>query len=1173
MRYPSKLSRTSLLFTTCIVLLLQGAPSSADDAAVAEIPASNSPSDDSGRKGNSSDSSRKESEAKSSDKDKKDKDDEKSSAEKREAAKKISRESTGFDVVAAPLFDPKTSSPECVAAMTAMQVAQVHLKFALAEFGNVAAYDSAEWELLRATRHLAEARYSKSADQDQVQALQEALQGLTRQVSEARTVARGTLAGSFPLIRGFGLELVEDEELQVHAYPLANVARRTAVANALTKMVKAAPSDPLDVLILLPGGHSEQPEPASLEAMVESEAPQAFTAAPHLSLFPAEWRSHVDRMPVWDAPDAAFDPICRQFLKSVRRDPNLHGVLVVMLREFSDEGSDSWVQAKSRAYGASALKKADEDPDDLEADKVRMTEGLARDKSRFTLPIIGAIGLLLLIAMTLHATALRRMSSLLRNWQNLIAIPLLGFVIGLVLAPSIVFALGSTMPAPRTDVWLGAWWPCAAGALTLILPAGVFRLAAGSIGRYVPAMSCHGRWGASFVPVALGSSGAWLWAACYALDAGCIPVVIANATAAALLVYCFGRAIDLADAFPIGLSPIVLILALAYGAAAFAGSAVGLASVAALAGVVTAVHAIPARWRAAIPAVVGGATPPPQPSGHGVPRTLEQLTLALQAPIYQPPPVIETLRAALMPRDGEGSLWIGLVGPSAAGKTSAARHLIRELEDSEKELKVLSGRCTEDSTPYQPFREALADIGVPTAFIAARMQGGGMTGVFDRLADEIIPFWDFFSGYRDDDDDEDDEANRGELFTAVTNALHTLSQDHRVVLFLDDVQWIDEGSAALLKHLKESFAPSGDSPPIILLGGRDSATMEQLEMEDAVFSITPPSAAEQMRILEGSLGIQRASARLLVQSMGVLSHEAGGMFWLIRAVQELIANDGLVTTSRGFGLKPHYLQRGQLPVPAAMRAKLVEALRKSAQYRPVLECAALLGEEFRVDDLAECLRSDRLELLQVLRHLDQELQLVRDLPHDQECYAFSSAFILEIVREDLGVGSSPGRPPSKIARELHARIGEVLERRKPRTAELTCRIARHYYKAGGSCAKEALEHCLKAARLARLRRELKEARRFLSMAEHSARRAKCPTEVQHERLLLDAAEAHANGRNVVQAAEAVLKSIVENEQNDRECLAAAVILCRDAARETGDARWSEQLRMLEGRLRKSSQKT
>ena len=80
---------------------------------------------------------------------------------------------------------------------------------------------------------------------------------------------------------------------------------------------------------------------------------------------------------------------------------------------------------------------------------------------------------------------------------------------------------------------------------------------------------------------------------------------------------------------------------------------------------------------------------------------------------------------------------------------------------------------------------------------------------------------------------------------------------------------------------------------------------------------------------------------------------------------------GKTESPNGFQLKPSFLNTRQLPVPDEMRAKLGEALRASGQYLPVLECAALLGATFRVNDVAETLGMGRLFLLQILRHLEQ----------------------------------------------------------------------------------------------------------------------------------------------------------------------------------------------------------
>jgi hypothetical protein len=448
-----------------------------------------------------------------------------------------------------------------------------------------------------------------------------------------------------------------------------------------------------------------------------------------------------------------------------------------------------------------------------------------------------------------------------------------------------------------------------------------------------------------------------------------------------------------------------------------------------------------------------------------------------------------------------------LVGPSAAGKTAAARHLIAELQSADANVLVLMGRCAEDGAPYHPFREAFTELGLSAGLIAAHARGGEVNSVFERLADEFIPFWDFFSA---DSDDESEEASRTDLLAAVTNALHAVTRRQHVVLFVDDVQWIDEGSAAVLKHLHENFGPGSESRLTVIVAGRDPLPLERLGLQAFICSLTPPSVAEQIRILDRSLGIEKSSARRLINALGVLSHETGAMFWLIRAVRELASDNAFTPTPRGFVLKSQYLRPGRLPVPAAMRAQLAQALRASGQYQPVLECAALLGEKFRVDELAECLSLDRLKLLQILRHLDQELQLVRDLPHDPDCYAFSSTFMLEIVREELGVGrvrSQLKTVPSKIAREWHARIASVLEQREPRTSQLAYRIAQHYFAAGTAYAAQSMTHCLAAARIARKQRAFPDARRYLVMAEQSARWAQKTGDFAAERRRIDADEA------------------------------------------------------------------
>ncbi len=619
------------------------------------------------------------------------------------------------------------------------------MKFAVAEQGNLAAFARATQSLDDAKSKITKVGRNDSTQAEILNITASSVDGFQGEAARLQETAAETLFGRFPLIRAFGIDPTEDEEFQIHSYTTSGVAERRAVASALTKIAKSASSDPLNVIILVPGATESERVSEGLAELVDSEAPQAFDHVADARLFPGGLRSEWGPMPAWDTPDPAIDAVCRRFLKYIHPAKEPRSLMLVMVRRFADKArGDYWIQAQQRTFDLSTLEKAEDDPEKLEADKVRMAETLAHDRSRFTPQIIGGSALLFLLALAIQA-ALSLDSPQARGWLNRLAVPTFGFLVGLFLTPLLMLALKRGLPDPQSPVLIGGWWPCVAGALSLILPAGVFRMGAGSAGRYVPAISCHGRWGVAFVPVALGICAAWIRPATYALDGHWIIFIIALGAAAANLVYCFGRAIDLADHFPMTILPITLALALVFGGGAFLGSSWILSLVAVCAAMTTALHTFITRRRAASSVNAVEASSRDGTRGRR-PRTIPQLHEALLVPLYQPPPEFELLKKTIEQAGITKSTWIGLVGPIAAGKTAAVRHLINELQTSDADLQVLMGRCVEGGTPYQPFREALAEVGVSTRLMTAKAQGGDVNSIIERLADEFIPFWDFFSG-------------------------------------------------------------------------------------------------------------------------------------------------------------------------------------------------------------------------------------------------------------------------------------------------------------------------------------------------------------------------------------------------------------------------------------------
>ncbi len=1007
----------------------------------------------------------------------------KSDPEKSEA-KKVARppirvEKSGLDIIAGPWFDELTAGQD-QAAMDLLKV-KIHLKFGLVEFGNVN-------EFVISRQLLDRIGDERSRNKPSVTATSPTwIDFLEQETDRLVQSARATLFGEYPLIRGFELPFEEnDEDFRVYAYTRRGDAKRNAVRNTLEKLGRLASLDPQHVLILIPSSASHPTSHEELARLANSESQAAFARFPNLKVYGGRFRDSVDAMPAWEAADPAFDPICRKFLKQIRPGDEPRSVMIVQLRDFEDDNLH-WVQAQYRLFGPSALDKAATDASKLEADKIRIAETLTRDFSPYNYGIWILIGVLYVIALVtqeLLTNSRTRASS--ARWVTWFALPSLGFILGIFLTHPVMMALADWLPKPRTSAWSGTWWPCVAGSISLILPLGVFRLAAGSADRYWPTLSYHGRWGIAFLPVALGITAAWVQPAFYANGWKSLAFIPAFAAAAASLAYCFGRAIDRADKFPVTVAPISMLLTVLFGAAAFLGSASFLWLISIFALLAIFGHGGFAPRASAALSQAQQEPVSTMPVNSQPPVTLEELRKSLAFPIYRGPKKIENMYRRLLSSDPPVVKWIGLIGPKASGKTAALRFLQEELKASQPVIQILSGVCTHRSqreSAYQPFRDAFTMLGLPEGLVEAHTGSDNVNSLFDNLAYELIPFWTFFSF---DSESGNEKSTRTELIVAVTNALRKLSQTEPVVLVIDDIQWIDEDSAALLSHLWTTFPPGSEGQFTVILAGRDLAPLGDINPTIETVTLSLPSELDQIRVLTSSLNIEPISAKQIVTALGVMGQEPGGMYWVLRALRELVDDSSLSPTPRGFVLSQKLLQSGQLPVPLKMRDRMIASLHASGDSLRILECAALLGSRFRVSDVADCLGIDRLDLLETLRRLDRDSQLVRDVPLDEECYEFSSSFLHEVLREELGVSRSRSRKqsgPSKIAREMHGRIAEMMKKRSPRPKQATYAIAEHFFEAGEAYHSQCIEACHVAVEVARKTGDEPTVQRFTSMID------------------------------------------------------------------------------------------
>ena len=275
---------------------------------------------------------------------------------------------------------------------------------------------------------------------------------------------------------------------------------------------------------------------------------------------------------------------------------------------------------------------------------------------------------------------------------------------------------------------------------------------------------------------------------------------------------------------------------------------------------------------------------------------------------------------------------------------------------------------------------------------------------------------------------------------------------------------------------------------------------------------------------------------------------------------ELIDAGAFEISDNGFALRAEFLATRQLPVPADLRSELAARLRGSAQDQAVAECAALLGARFRVSDLSDCLAVDRLDLLRTLSRFEHELRICRDVVDDDDLYAFSSAFMLEVVRAEFGIVAldRPQAKPAKIVQELHARIASTLENRARKDAALLYALAEHYYGAGNRYAQKCVEFGLLAVRAARSQFAYDHARNRLRQIAAAARQLGQTEELAREGLLVDCDEAHVTGRNRLAAAARGVDYLRGVGAADHTLTISVARACYDAGRDSGQATWFDE---------------
>ena len=378
-------------------------------------------------------------------------------------------------------------------------------------------------------------------------------------------------------------------------------------------------------------------------------------------------------------------------------------------------------------------------------------------------------------------------------------------------------------------------------------------------------------------------------------------------------------------------------------------------------------------------------------------------------------------------------------GESGIGKTALLSHFLARLEDRALDVIILSGRCRESEwIPFKAFDGIMDDL---ARLLASRPHEAKI--VLPRRADRLAQVFSSFRSFVTaplrgaQGGAIDPIEQRSQLLTSVRELFERLCAEHHVILVIDDAQWADADSLAVLNELTRP----PDAPPLTILvtmrsEGNNDPLKEPAFAHARVLDLARLSAEESVALVrEMAPGIREppASERAPLDAE-TIAREAQGhpMF-----IAELVRYSSLVKSdSRVLRLDDALDERlGALDRPSATVLRLIAQHGRPVTLTLVKQASSL----------------DFHEVTRIATHLRSIHALRASTARGDHVEPYHNR-VREVVLKAI---------PEAERRELHRLLATALELADDADAEA---LALHWRGAGEE--ERAIPYALKAAEAA-----------------------------------------------------------------------------------------------------------
>lgn len=461
------------------------------------------------------------------------------------------------------------------------------------------------------------------------------------------------------------------------------------------------------------------------------------------------------------------------------------------------------------------------------------------------------------------------------------------------------------------------------------------------------------------------------------------------------------------------------------------------------------------------------------------------------------------LNAALA---GKGQLCF-LTGEAGSGKTVLALEFAQRAQQDHAELLVARGICNAQTglgDPYLPFRDilgmltgavepgealqdnpqrlkaflgisgkALAEIGPD--LVGVFIPGAGIAMKIGAFVAERAGWMERLEMLSRRKPPAPGEIEQSQIFQQFTDVLLALSQKQPLLLILDDLQWADAASCALLFHLSRQIAASrililGTYRPAEILLGRDGdrhpldkvLAESKRYLGDINVDLDRIAEDDKRRFVEALLDSEPNHLGFTFRQ-ALWTHTGGHPLFTVELLRHLQERGDLVRGPDGCWQAQGALDWSALP--PRVEGVIEERIQRLEQeLRDVLAVASVQGSDFIVQVIATIEElSERNLLRRLSRDLAQRHRLVEESgaeqvgPQPLARYRFTHTLIQQFLYAALGAGER---------RLLHGEVAGVLEQLYGENSQaIIGELARHYTEAGNR--ERAIHYLLLAGDQAR----------------------------------------------------------------------------------------------------------